>query len=65
MAGTFAIIASMLLNTTVIYGLVNVAGYLNGDPDCLNFRLVVVAEWVHNKCRNKMKLTQDLSKSNH
>jgi len=50
----------MLLNTTVIYGLVNVAGYSNGDPDCLNFMLAV-DEWVQNKCKNKIKLNQDLS----
>jgi len=31
----------MLLNTTVIYCLANVAGYSNGDPHCSNFALVV------------------------
>jgi len=31
----------MLLNATVIYCVANVAGYLNGDPDYLNFSMVV------------------------
>ena len=31
----------MLLNATVIYCVANIAGYLNGDPDYLNFSLVV------------------------
>jgi len=31
----------MMLNTTVIHCLANIAGYSNGDLDCSNFTLVV------------------------